>query len=183
VKLHSGPWDARGIFERFTNPARAVLRNTQHEPRLLGHPFIDAEHILLGLLDEEESVAAEALARLGITIQLARGKVEETVAWAGDAIPGSPPCTPRAKKVFELALREALQLGHRSIGTEHLLLGLVREGDGVGAWVLVSLGSDLNSVRQKVYNPRVSTNQVRSLLPVPSEAGCAALVEESHRAD
>ena len=122
----------------------------QEEARLLGHSFIGTEHILLGLIHEGEGVAAKALESLGISLEAVREKVEETIGMAGTAPSGSPPFTPRAKKVLELSLREALQLGHSYIGTEHLLLGLVREGEGVAATVLVSLGADLGRVRQQV---------------------------------
>ncbi len=138
------------MFERFTDRARRVLVLAQEEARLLNHSFIGTEHILLGLIHEGEGVAAKALESLGISLEAVRGKVEETIGMAGSAPSGSPPFTPRAKKVLELSLREALQLGHSYIGTEHMLLGLVREGEGVAAQVLVSLGADLPRVRQQV---------------------------------
>ncbi|MDA8075713.1 MAG: NDP-hexose 4-ketoreductase, partial [Actinomycetota bacterium] len=139
------------MFERFTDRARRVLGLAQEEARLLGHSFIGTEHILLGLLHEGEGIAAKALESLGITLTAAREKVEEIVGVAAGNTPsGSPPFTPRAKKVLELSLREALQLGHSFIGTEHMLLGLVREGEGVAAQVLQSLGADLGRVRQRV---------------------------------
>jgi len=122
----------------------------QEEARLLNHNFIGTEHILLGLIHEGEGVAAKALESLGISLEAVREKVEETIGPAGSGTMGSPPFTPRAKKVLELSLREALQLGHNYIGTEHMLLGLVREGEGVAAQVLVSLGADLSRVRQQV---------------------------------
>jgi ATP-dependent Clp protease ATP-binding subunit ClpC len=122
----------------------------QEEARLLNHSFIGTEHILLGLIHEGEGVAAKALEQLGISLEAVREKVEETIGLSGNAPTGSPPFTPRAKKVLELSLREALQLGHNYIGTEHMLLGLVREGEGVAAQVLVSLGADLARVRQQV---------------------------------
>jgi hypothetical protein len=138
------------MFERFTDRARRVLVLAQEEARLLNHSFIGTEHILLGLIHEGEGVAAKALESLGISLEAVREKVEETIGPAGSAPTGSPPFTPRAKKVLELSLREALQLGHNYIGTEHMLLGLVREGEGVAAQVLVSLGADLLRVRQQV---------------------------------
>ncbi len=138
------------MFERFTDRARRVLVLAQEEARLLNHSFIGTEHILLGLIHEGEGVAAQALNELGITLEGAREKVEEMIGLSGGAPTGSPPFTPRAKKVLELSLREALQLGHNYIGTEHMLLGLVREGEGVAAQVLVSMGTDLASVRQEV---------------------------------
>ena len=123
----------------------------QGEARLLNHSYIGTEHILLGLLSEGEGIAAVALSALGITPDAVRGKIDETMGGPGTAAPsGSPPFTPRAKKVLELSLREALQLGHHYIGTEHILLGLLREGEGVGANILVGLGADLSRVRQQV---------------------------------
>ncbi len=138
------------MFERFTDRARRVLVLAQEEARLLNHNFIGTEHILLGLIHEGEGVAAKALESLGVSLEAVREKVEETIGPAGSATTGSPPFTPRAKKVLELSLREALQLGHNYIGTEHMLLGLVREGEGVAAQVLISLGADLSRVRQQV---------------------------------
>ncbi len=138
------------MFERFTDRARRVLVLAQEEARLLNHSFIGTEHILLGLIHEGEGLAAKALESLGISLEAVREKVEETIGPAGSAPTGSPPFTPRAKKVLELSLREALQLGHNYIGTEHMLLGLVREGEGVAAQVLISLGADLSRVRQQV---------------------------------
>ncbi len=140
------------MFERFTDRARRVLVLAQEEARLLNHNFIGTEHILLGLIHEGEGVAAKALESLGISLEAVREKVEETIGPAPSAPAGSPPFTPRAKKVLELSLREALQLGHNYIGTEHMLLGLVREGDGVAAQVLVHLGADLSRVRAQVIN-------------------------------
>jgi ATP-dependent Clp protease ATP-binding subunit ClpA len=127
-----------------------VLTLAQEEARLLNHSFIGTEHLLLGLIHEGDGVAAKTLDSLGISLEAVRQKVKETIQMAGTAPSGSPPFTPRAKKVLELSLREALQLGHHYIGTEHLLLGLVREGEGVGAQVLISLGADLASVRERV---------------------------------
>ncbi len=138
------------MFERFTDRARRVLTYAQDEARLLNHSFIGTEHILLGLIREGHGVGAQALQSLGISLEAVRGKVEETIGMAGTAPSSSPPFTPRAKKVLELSLREALQLNHSYIGTEHILLGLVREGEGVAATVLVSLGADLGRVRQEV---------------------------------
>lgn len=138
------------MFERFTDRARRVLVLAQEEARLLDHNFIGTEHILLGLVHEEEGVAAAALASLGVRLDSARQKVEETMGPPGSTRTGSPPFTPRAKKVLELALRESLQLGHNYIDTEHILLGVLREGEGVAVRVLVSLGVDLNVLRQRV---------------------------------
>jgi ATP-dependent Clp protease ATP-binding subunit ClpC len=138
------------VFERFTDRARRVLVLAQEESRLLNHSFIGTEHILLGLIHEGDGVAAQALAALEISAAAVRQQVQETIGLAGTAPTGSPPFTPRAKKVLELSLREALGMGHNYIGTEHILLGLVREGEGVAAQVLVGLGADLTRVRHEV---------------------------------
>jgi ATP-dependent Clp protease ATP-binding subunit ClpA len=138
------------VFERFTDRARRVVVLAQEESRRLNHNFIGTEHILLGLIQEREGVAAQALGALGIRLEAVRARVEEVVGRGESTPSGHIPFTPRAKKVLELSLREALQFGHNYIGTEHLLLGLIREGDGVAATVLVGLGADLESVRQKV---------------------------------
>ncbi len=138
------------MFERFTDRARRVVVLAQHEARELNHNYIGTEHILLGLIREGEGVAVEALKSLEISLETVRQQVEEAIG-RGQARPsGHIPFTPRAKKVLELSLRESHQLGHRYIGTEHILLGLIREGEGVAAQVLVSLGADLNRVRQQV---------------------------------
>lgn len=138
------------MFERFTDRARRVLVLAREEARLLGEPHIGTEHLLLGLIREDEGIAAQALRSVGVTLEAVREKVEEAGGTAGKAPSPSPPFTPRTKKVLELSLREAMQLGHSHIGTEHLLLALLREGEGVGAQVLVSLGADLARVRQQV---------------------------------
>ncbi len=138
------------MFERFTDRARRVLVLAQEEARDLNHAFIGTEHILLGLIREGEGVAAKALDALGVTFDVVREKVEEAIGANTNPSPGSPPFTPRAKKVLELSLREALQLGHSYIGTEHMLLGLVREGEGVAAQVLNDLGADMGRVRTQV---------------------------------
>jgi Clp amino terminal domain, pathogenicity island component/ClpX C4-type zinc finger len=138
------------VFERFTDRARRVLVLAQEEARLLGHGFIGTEHLLLGLIREEDGIAAAALRNLDISLVDVRLRVEETIGLAGSPPTGSPPFTPRSKKVLELSLRAALQLGHTYIGTEHMLLGIVQEGEGVAARVLVSLGADLSRVRQQV---------------------------------
>ena len=138
------------MFERFTDRARRVLVLAQEEARLLNHNFIGTEHILLGLIHEGEGVAAKALDSVGVSLEAVRGKVAETIGPADSSTTGSPPFSPRAKKVLEQSLREALQLGHNYIGTEHMLLALVREGEGVAAQVLVNLGADPSRVRQQV---------------------------------
>jgi ATP-dependent Clp protease ATP-binding subunit ClpC len=138
------------LFERFTDRARRVVVLAQEEARLLNHNYIGTEHILLGLIHEGEGVAAKALESLGISLEAVRSQVEEIIGQGGSSPSGHIPFTPRAKKVLELSLREALQLGHNYIGTEHILLGLIREGEGVAAQVLVKLGADLSRVRQQV---------------------------------
>jgi len=138
------------MFERFTDRARRVVVLAQEEARMLNHNYIGTEHILLGLIHEGEGVAAKALESLGISLEGVRDQVEEIIGQGQTAPAGHIPFTPRAKKVLELSLREALQLGHNYIGTEHILLGLIREGEGVAAQVLQKLGADLNRVRQQV---------------------------------
>jgi ATP-dependent Clp protease ATP-binding subunit ClpC len=138
------------LFERFTDRARRVVVLAQEEARLLNHNYIGTEHILLGLIHEGEGVAAKALESLSISLEGVRAQVEEIIGQGGSSPSGHIPFTPRAKKVLELSLREALQLGHNYIGTEHILLGLIREGEGVAAQVLVKLGADLSRVRQQV---------------------------------
>jgi hypothetical protein len=139
------------MFERFTDRARRVVVLAQEEARMLNHDFIGTEHLLLGLIHEGKGVAAKALDGMGITEEAVRQQVEE-IAGRGQqaARSGHIPFTPRAKKVLKLALREALQLGHPYIGTEHILLGLIREGEGVAAQVLVRLGADMERTRHQV---------------------------------
>ncbi len=138
------------MFERFTDRARRVVVLAQEEARLLNHNYIGTEHILLGLLNEGEGIAAKALESLGINLSGVREQVVEIIGQGQQAPTGHIPFTPRAKKVLELSLREALQLGHNYIGTEHILLGLIREGEGVAAQVLQKLGAELQKVRQTV---------------------------------
>ena len=138
------------MFERFTDRARRVIVLAQEEARQLNHNYIGTEHILLGLIHEGEGVAPQALSELGISLQSVRLQVEQIIGQGAAAPPGHIPFTPRAKKVLELSLREALQLGHNYIGTEHILLGLVREGEGVAAQVLQKLGAGLHRVREEV---------------------------------
>ncbi|MCC6226406.1 MAG: ATP-dependent Clp protease ATP-binding subunit [Microthrixaceae bacterium] len=152
------------MFERFTDRARRVVVLAQEEARLLNHNYIGTEHILLGLIHEGEGVAAKALESLGISLEAVRQQVEEIIGQGGSSPSGHIPFTPRAKKVLELSLREALQLGHNYIGTEHILLGLIREGEGVAAQVLVKLGADLSRVRQQVI-------QLLSGYPGPAGSG------------
>src|SRR5215217_4059002 len=138
------------MFERFTDRARRVVVLAQEEARMLNHNYIGTEHILLGLIHEGEGVAAKALESMNISLDAVREQVQEIIGQGQAAPTGHIPFTPRAKKVLELSLREALQLGHNYIGTEHILLGLIREGEGVAAQVLQKLGADLNRVRQTV---------------------------------
>jgi ATP-dependent Clp protease ATP-binding subunit ClpC len=138
------------MFERFTDRARRVVVLAQEEAKMLNHNYIGTEHILLGLIHEGEGVAAKALESLNISLDAVREQVQDIIGQGQQQPTGHIPFTPRAKKVLELSLREALQLGHNYIGTEHILLGLIREGEGVAAQVLVKLGADLNRVRQQV---------------------------------
>jgi len=150
IRLFTLERKARQMFERFTDRARRVVVLAQEEARMLNHNYIGTEHILLGLIHEGEGVAAKGLESLGISLEAVRSQVEEIIGQGQQAPSGHIPFTPRAKKVLELSLREALQLGHNYIGTEHILLGLIREGEGVAAQVLVKLGADLSRVRQQV---------------------------------
>jgi ATP-dependent Clp protease ATP-binding subunit ClpA len=138
------------MFERFTERARQVIILAQEEARALKHNYIGTEHVLLGLLREEEGLAARALASLGVTQENVRTAVLTIVGEGEKAVNGQIPFTPRAKKILELALREALSLGHSYIGTEHILLGLIRENEGVAARILLDLGTDAESIRNEV---------------------------------
>src|SRR6202451_2043955 len=158
------------MFERFTDRARRVVVLAQEEARMLNHNYIGTEHILLGLIHEGEGVAAKSLESLGISLEGVRSQVEEIIGRGQKSPSGHIPFTPRAKKVLELSLREALQLGHNYIGTEHILLGLIREGDGVAAQVLVKLGGDLNRVRQQVIQ---LLHGYQGKEPGPAAAGSA----------
>jgi hypothetical protein len=165
------------MFERFTDRARRVVVLAQEEARHLNHNHIGTEHILLGLINEKQGVAAIALTELGISLEAARAQVVGIVGQGAEKTASHIPFTPRAKKVLELSLREALQLGHNYIGTEHILLGLIREGEGVAAQVLESQGADLDRVRQQVVQilsaqaepiaggyPRVSQEAVTAMV-------------------
>jgi Clp amino terminal domain, pathogenicity island component len=155
------------VFERFTDRARRAVVLAQEEARLLDHNYVGTEHLLLGLIHEREGVAAQALESLEVSLDAVRAEVQEIIGRGAEMPSGHIPFTPRAKKVLELSLREALQLGHNYIGTEHILLGLVREGEGVAAQVLARLGADLSLVRQHViqalsgYEPRATTSTPR----------------------
>jgi ATP-dependent Clp protease ATP-binding subunit ClpC len=138
------------MFERFTDRARRIVVRAQEESRTLGHDFIGTEHILLGLIAEGQGVAVKTLESFGISLETARQRVEQAVGRGAGARPGHIPFTPRAKEVLKLSLREATGLGHGYIGTEHLLLGLVAEGEGVAANVLTGLGVSLADAREHV---------------------------------
>jgi ATP-dependent Clp protease ATP-binding subunit ClpC len=138
------------MFERFTHRAQRVVVLAQEEARMLNHNYIGTEHILLGLIHEGEGVAAKALESLGISLEGVRQQVEEIIGQGQQAPSRHIPFTPRAKKVLELSLREARQLGHNYIGTEHILLGLIREGEGVAAQVLAKLDANLPTLRNEV---------------------------------
>jgi hypothetical protein len=141
---------ARGMFERFTDRGRRTVVLAQEEARLLDHNYIGTEHLLLGLVREGEGVAAKALASFGISLEAVRQRVEEIIGRGQQPPSGHIPFTARAKKVLELSAREADALGHSYVSTEHLLLGLLREGTGVGVQVLVRLGAGLNTVQDQV---------------------------------
>lgn len=138
------------MFERYTDRARRTISLAQDEARNLKHNYIGTEHLLLGLIAEGEGVAAEALQELGISLKLVRDELAKKVGEGSASTEGHIPFTPRAKKVLELSLREALQLGHNYIGTEHILLGIIREGSGIGAEILKDLGAELSDVRHAV---------------------------------
>jgi ATP-dependent Clp protease ATP-binding subunit ClpC len=160
------------MFERFTDQAQRVVVLAQEEARTLDHDYIGTEHLLLGLLREGEGVAAKALESLGVSLDEVRGQVEEIIG-RGRQAPGERiPFTPRAKKVLELSQREAMQFGHSYIGTEHILLGLIREGEGVAAQVLVRSGAEQRRVRQRVTQ----------LLPDPEQVTPEAHDEEAELA-
>jgi ATP-dependent Clp protease ATP-binding subunit ClpC len=155
------------MFERMTDRARRVVALANEEARSLNHPYIGTEHILLGLLNEGDGVGYQALVRHGMSSETARERVREIIGEGVEAPSGHIPFTPRAKKVFELSLREAIQLGHNYIGTEHLLLGLVREGGGVGAQVLSRLGLELASLRQTVLQLLKDHSEHQEAAPRP----------------
>lgn len=138
------------MFERFTDRARRVLVLAANEARTLNHNYLGTEHLLLGAIAEGEGVAARSLTALGVTLEEARDEVQEIIGVGGKPFEGNPPFTPRARKALEMSFKEALQLGHNYIGTEHLLLGLVREGEGVAAQLLVKRLGSLGVVREEV---------------------------------
>lgn len=138
------------MFERFTDRARRVVVLAQEEARRLNHSYIGTEHILLGLLAEEQGLGAQALVAMGTDLDSVRAAVADTIGVGRSAPSGQIPFTPRSKRVLELTLREALQLGHNYLGTEHILLGLLREGEGAACQVLTRLGVSLEATRRKV---------------------------------
>jgi ATP-dependent Clp protease ATP-binding subunit ClpC len=138
------------LFERFTERSRQVVVLAQDEARALKHNYIGTEHLLLGLLREDEGLAARVLESLDITVEEVRAQVERVVGRGDEPLTGQIPFTPRAKKVLELALREALVLGHNYIGTEHILLGIIRENEGVAARILLDFNADPEKVRDAV---------------------------------
>src|SRR5438309_1310932 len=156
------------MFERFTERARQVVVLAQEEARALGHNYIGTEHVLLGLMREEQGIGARALDALGVTLEDVRDQVMRIVGEGDEAGTGQIPFTPRAKKVLELSLREALTLGHNYIGTEHILLGLVRENEGVAARILLDFGADADKVRSEVI--RFLSGPGPRRLPEPTAA-------------
>jgi ATP-dependent Clp protease ATP-binding subunit ClpC len=176
------------MFERFSDRARRVVVLAQEEARMLEHNYIGTEHLLLGLIHEGDGTAARSLRALGVDLETVRGEVEALVGRGQQPVPGHIPFTPRAKKSLELALREMVQLGHDYIGTEHLLLGLIREGDGVAAQVLRQRGVELNRVRQEVirqlhgHEGREGRRRGRfARSPAPRSPGQGATLEEISR--
>jgi len=153
------------VFERFTDRARRVIVLAQEEARHLQHHYIGTEHLLLGMLLEGEGAAARALNALGVRREDALREIEQIVPRGTQEPSGHVPFTPRAKKILELSLREALQLGHNYIGTEHLLLALVREGEGVGAQILPKLGPDYSAVRQEVLDELAIGGRLAPMVP------------------
>ncbi len=166
------------MFERFTDRARRVVVLAQEEARLLKHNYIGTEHVLLGLVSEGDGIAAQALQSLDIELQDIRDEIAKIIGVGQESPTGHIPFTPRAKKVLELSMREALQLGHNYIGTEHILMGLIREGAGVGSQVLAQLGAELNEVRKviiKLLGAQPSSKQDRP--PVRSREAILAQLE------
>src|SRR5215472_8554895 len=158
------------MFERFTDRARRVVVLSQEWARKLDHDHVGTEHELLGLISEEQGVAAQALTSLGVTLELARHQVEQ-IADPGQGAPsGHIPFTPRAKKVLEYTLRAALELGHNYVGTEHILLGLIREREGPAFDVLINLGTDLGDVRERVLHLLRQNGSLRPGWPPPARS-------------
>jgi ATP-dependent Clp protease ATP-binding subunit ClpC len=163
------------MFERFTDRARRVVVLAQEESRMLNHNYIGTEHLLLGLLHEGEGVGAQALQSMGISLETVRAQVEEIIGQGHSAPPPHIPFTPRAKKVLELSLRESKQLGHKYLGTEHILLGLIREGEGVAAQVLQRLGAELSAVRQEVLQQLAASGVSEGSLELETEGEAVRL--------
>jgi ATP-dependent Clp protease ATP-binding subunit ClpA len=168
-----GDW----VFERFTDKARRVVVLAQEEARMLNHNYIGTEHLLLGLLREEDGVAARSIQAFNLSLEQVRGEILAIIGTGDSAPSGHIPFTPRAKKVLELSLREAIQLGHNYIGTEHILMGLIREGEGVASQVLRKLGAEPNRVRQTVI--QLLSGYAGPVPAQPSEP--AGLEFEEHR--
>lgn len=175
------------MFERYTDRARRAVVLAQEESRMLSHNYIGTEHILLGLIHEGEGVAAKALESLGVSLDAVRGQVEEIIGRGQETPKGHIPFTPRGKRVLELSLTESLQLGCNYIGTEHILLGLVRQGEGVGAKVLCKLGAELTPVRKAVIDLLASygTNAIPEATPKPAQpqARPTSIVSAYHAVD
>lgn len=169
------------MFERFTERARRVVVFAQEEARSLNQNYIGTEHLLLGLIREKEGIAAKALENLEINLEDVRVQVEEIVGKGNVSLPGHIPFTPRAKKVLEYALREALQLGHNYIGTEHILLGLIREGEGIAAKVLENLGADLESVRREVSELLTGYYVGKGVEPIEGASPSTSILDEFGR--
>jgi ATP-dependent Clp protease ATP-binding subunit ClpC len=157
------------MFERFTERARQVVVLAQDEARVLRHNYIGTEHLLLGLLREEEGIAARVLDSLGVTIEEVRAQVGRIVGQGDEVTTGQIPFTPRAKKVLELSLREAQSTGHNYIGTEHVLLGLVRENSGVAARILLDFDADADKIRNEIIRALSGGpgGRVRGLVSMP----------------
>jgi ATP-dependent Clp protease ATP-binding subunit ClpA len=169
------------MFERFTDRSRHTVVLAQEEARLLNHPYIGTEHLLLGLIREGEGVAAKVLRRFGIALPDVRADVVEIIGEGTESPSGHIPFTPRSKKVLELSLREALQMGHNYIGTEHILLGLIREGEGVAAQVLIRRGADLDRVRATVLSEVGQIGHERHRLPARRTPGAEEAIANAQR--
>jgi len=169
-------WDSWGLFERFTERARQVVVLAQEESRALRHIYIGTEHILLGLLREEEGLAARVLQSLGITVERVRDQVAQIIGRGEEPPVDMFPFTPRAKKVLELALREALSLGHNYIGTEHILLGLLRENEGIAVRILIKLDAKPETIRNEVIR-MLSAPERHIDPPQPRASGLGASIQ------
>lgn len=169
------------MFERFTDRARQTVVLAQEEARRLNHNYIGTEHLLLGLLRESDGIAAQALRRLGIALPDIRADVIDIIGEGSESPPGHIPFTPRSKKVLELSLREALQMGHNYIGTEHILLGLLREGEGVAAQVLIGRGAALDRVRATVITEVSRFGHERHRLPPRRTPGAEEAIANAQR--